>query len=258
MTLTVARSTSSARMIEILSSPENWASLLTLTVLEIVLGVDNLIFLAILASRLPKEKQKLGRRLGLVAALVTRLALLGSIAWIVTLTEPFVVLDGFAVSWRDVILFGGGIFLLVKSTTEIHHAVEGGSDTRKPGVVAPSLAMTVVQIGVIDIIFSLDTVMTAVGMSDHFEIMATAVLIAVAVMIFCAETVADFVDRHPTVKMLALSFLILIGVSLVADGLHFHIPKPYLYFAVAFSIGVESLNLWAQKRRANSDESHEV
>jgi predicted tellurium resistance membrane protein TerC len=236
-------------MIEIFSSPENWASLLTLTILEIVLGVDNLIFLAILASRLPKEKQRLGRRLGLAAALLTRLGLLASVAWIVTLVKPVFHLADLAISWRDIILFAGGIFLLVKSTTEIHHAVEGEHDEHKAGAIAPTLAMTVAQIAVIDIIFSLDTVMTAVGMSDHFEIMATAVLAAVAVMIFCAEPVAAFVDKHPTVKMLALSFLILIGVSLIADALHFHIPKPYLYFAVAFSIGVESLNLWAQKRR---------
>lgn len=236
-------------MIEILSSPENWASLLTLTVLEIVLGVDNLIFLSILASRLPKEKQKLGRRLGLAAALITRLALLGSIAWIVTLNEPFTRIQGVPISWRDLILLAGGLFLIAKSTLEIHHAVEGGAEHSTASVVAPGLMMTVVQIGIIDIIFSLDTVMTAVGMSDHFEIMATAVLIAVGVMIFSAETVGEFVDEHPTIKMLALSFLILIGVSLVADGLHFHIPKAYLYFAVAFSIGVEALNLWAAKRR---------
>ncbi|MDR3498583.1 MAG: TerC family protein [Parvibaculum sp.] len=244
-------------MIEIFSSPENWASLLTLTILEIVLGVDNLIFLAILASRLPKDKQKLGRRLGLMAALVTRLALLASIAWIVTLTRPVFNLGDLAISWRDIILFGGGLFLLVKSTTEIHHAVEGEHDMQKPGVVAPTLAMTVVQIAIIDIVFSFDTVMTAVGMSDHFVIMATAVLAAVVVMIFCAESVAAFVDKHPTIKMLALSFLILIGVSLIADALHFHIPKPYLYFAVAFSIGVESLNLWAQKRRMRALEKPE-
>lgn len=236
-------------MIEILSSPENWASLLTLTVLEIVLGVDNLIFLSILASRLPKEKQKLGRRLGLAAALITRLALLGSIAWIVTLNEPFTRIQGVPISWRDLILLAGGLFLIAKSTLEIHHAVEGGAEHSTASVVAPGLMMTVVQIGIIDIIFSLDTVMTAVGMSDHFEIMATAVLIAVGVMIFSAETVGEFVDEHPTIKMLALSFLILIGVSLVADGMHFHIPKAYLYFAVAFSIGVEALNLWAAKRR---------
>lgn len=237
-------------MIEILSSPENWASLLTLTILEIVLGVDNLIFLSILASRLPPEKQKRGRRLGLAAALVTRLALLASVAWIVTLNQPIFTVGEMGISWRDLILFVGGLFLIAKSTLEIHHAVEGGEEGgHKITVKAPGLWSVVAQIGIIDIIFSLDTVMTAVGMSDHFEIMAFAVLAAVAVMIFAAEPVGHFVERHPTVKMLALSFLILIGVSLVADALHFHIPKAYLYFAVAFSIGVESLNLWAAKRR---------
>ncbi|MGB5949053.1 MAG: TerC family protein [Parvibaculum sp.] len=242
-------------MFEIFSNPENWASLLTLTVLEIVLGVDNLIFLSILASRLPREKQRLGRRLGLGAALMTRLALLASIAWIVTLREPIVTYDGFGVSWRDIILFVGGLFLIAKSTLEIHHAVEGGDeraheiDTKVPG-----LWSVVTQIGLIDIIFSLDTVMTAVGMSDHFEIMAFAVLAAVGVMVFAAEPLAHFIEEHPTVKMLALSFLMLIGVSLIADALHFHIPKAYLYFAVAFSIGVESLNLWATKRRNDRDE----
>jgi len=237
-------------MIEILSSPENWASLLTLTILEIVLGVDNLIFLSILASRLPPEKQKRGRRLGLAAALVTRLALLASVAWIVTLSQPIFTVGEMGISWRDLILFVGGLFLIAKSTLEIHHAVEGDEEGgHKIAVKAPGLWSVVAQIGIIDIIFSLDTVMTAVGMSDHFEIMAFAVLAAVAVMIFAAEPVGHFVERHPTVKMLALSFLILIGVSLVADALHFHIPKAYLYFAVAFSIGVESLNLWAAKRR---------
>lgn len=236
-------------MFEILSSPENWASLLTLTVLEIVLGVDNIIFLAILAARLPKDKQKLGRRLGLIAALATRLALLASVAWIVTLSEPILTIEGFGISWRDIMLLVGGLFLIAKSTLEIHAEVEGGDGDENSGVAKASLWMVVSQIAIIDIVFSLDTVMTAVGMSDHFEIMAFAVLTAVGVMIFAAEPVAAFVEKHPTVKMLALSFLILIGVSLIADALHFHIPKAYLYFAVAFSIGVESLNLWARGRR---------
>lgn len=237
-------------MIEIFSDPGNWASLLTLTVLEIVLGVDNLIFLSILASRLPKHQQKMGRRLGLIAALVTRLALLGSVAWVVTLSKPVISFMEFGFSWRDIILLVGGLFLIAKSTTEIHHAVEGDENGHEViETKMPSVWSVVAQIAIIDIVFSLDTVMTAVGMSDHFEIMATAVLAAVIVMIFAAESVSAFVDRHPTVKMLALSFLILIGVSLVADAMQFHIPKAYLYFAVAFSIGVESLNLWAQGRR---------
>ncbi len=237
-------------MFELISSPENWASLLTLTILEIVLGVDNLIFLSILASRLPPEKQKKGRRLGLAAALITRLGLLASVAWIVTLSRPIFTIGELGISWRDIILFVGGLFLIAKSTIEIHHSVEGTEEGGHQDMSkAPGLWSVVAQIGLIDIIFSLDTVMTAVGMSDHFEIMAFAVLSAVGVMVFAAEPLSRFVDAHPTVKMLALSFLILIGVSLVADALHFHIPKAYLYFAVAFSIGVESLNLWASKRR---------
>lgn len=239
-------------MIEILSSPENWASLLTLTVLEIVLGVDNIIFLAILAGRLPKAKQKLGRRLGLIAALGTRLALLASVAWIVSLSEPILIVGDFGVSWRDIMLLVGGLFLIAKSTLEIHAEVEGEGENEGEGAEKATLFAVVCQIAIIDIVFSLDTVMTAVGMSDHFEIMAFAVLAAVGVMIFAAEPVAAFVEKHPTVKMLALSFLILIGVSLIADALHFHIPKAYLYFAVAFSIGVESLNLWARARRNHS------
>lgn len=239
-------------MIEIFSNPENWASLLTLTILEIVLGVDNIIFLAILAARLPRDKQKLGRRLGLAAALLTRLGLLASVAWIVSLSDPIITVRGFGVSWRDIILFVGGLFLLAKSTLEIHNEVEGGGHSEKIGAVQATLWMVVMQIAIIDIVFSLDTVMTAVGMSDHFEIMAFAVIAAVLVMIFAAEPIAAFVEKHPTIKMLALSFLILIGISLIADAFHFHIPKAYLYFAVAFSIGVESLNLWAKARRGAS------
>lgn len=240
-------------MFDIFLQPENWASLATLTILEIVLGVDNLIFLSILASRLPRHQQKLGRRLGLAAAVVTRLALLASAAWIVTLTQPVFNFGDYEISWRDILLLGGGLFLMAKATIEIHHAVEGeeGEEAGKGGkeVVAAGLVSVVLQIAVIDIVFSFDTVMTAVGMSDHFPIMATAVIAAVIVMIFAAEPVSAFVERHPTVKMLALSFLILIGVALIADGLHFHIPKAYLYFAVAFSVGVEMLNLWARKNR---------
>ncbi|MEP2828107.1 TerC family protein [Parvibaculum sp.] len=237
-------------MFEIFLQPENWASLATLTILEIVLGVDNLIFLSILASRLPPHQQKLGRRLGLAAAVVTRLALLASAAWIVTLTSPVLDFGDYELSWRDLLLLAGGLFLMAKATVEIHHAVEGEeNDKNGKEAVAAGLMSVVLQIAIIDIVFSFDTVMTAVGMSDHFPIMATAVIVAVIVMIFAAEPVSGFVEQHPTVKMLALSFLILIGIALVADGLHFHIPKAYLYFAVAFSMGVEMLNLWAKKRR---------
>ena len=233
-------------MFDLFLQPENWASLATLTILEIVLGVDNLIFLSILASRLPAHQQKLGRRLGLGAAVVTRLLLLASAAWIVTLTEPVFDFGEYEISWRDLLLLAGGLFLMAKATTEIHHAVEGETQEATGKTVATAGLMSVVlQIAIIDIVFSFDTVMTAVGMSDHFPIMAVAVIVAVIVMIFAAEPVSAFVGQHPTVKMLALSFLILIGVALIADGLHFHIPKGYLYFAVAFSVMVEMLNLWA-------------
>ncbi|MBC7103953.1 MAG: TerC family protein [Parvibaculum sp.] len=240
-------------MFDLFLQPENWASLATLTILEIVLGVDNLIFLSILASRLPVHQQKLGRRLGLGAAVVTRLLLLASAAWIVTLTEPVFDFGEYEISWRDLLLLAGGLFLMAKATTEIHHAVEGETQEATGKAVATAGLMSVVlQIAIIDIVFSFDTVMTAVGMSDHFPIMAVAVIAAVIVMIFAAEPVSGFVGQHPTVKMLALSFLILIGVALIADGLHFHIPKGYLYFAVAFSVMVEMLNLWARKNRRHA------
>lgn len=239
-------------MFEIFLQPESWANLLTLTLLEIVLGVDNLIFLSIMAARLPPAQQKLGRRLGLAAAVVTRLLLLASAAWIVTLQEPIFTIADYDVSWRDTLLLMGGLFLIAKATVEIHHAVEGENGAEETGAVAAGLWNVVMQIALLDIVFSFDTVMTAVGMSNHFEIMAIAVIAAVIVMIFAAEPVSAFVNKHPTVKMLALSFLILIGVALVADGLHFHIPKAYLYFAVAFSVAVEGLNLWARKRRTKS------
>ncbi len=244
-------------MLEIFLQPESWASLATLTILEVVLGVDNLIFLSILASRLPEHQQKLGRRLGLGAAVITRLLLLASAAWIVTLTEPLFDFGEYEISWRDLLLLAGGLFLMGKATVEIHHSVEGGNHgADAAGAATAGLAAVVIQIGLIDIVFSFDTVMTAVGMSNHFEIMAVAVIAAVVVMIFAAEPVSAFVDKHPTVKMLALSFLILIGVALVADGLHFHIPKGYLYFAVAFSVGVEGLNLWARRRRTAKVVNH--
>ncbi|MCF8470435.1 MAG: TerC family protein, partial [Parvibaculum sp.] len=220
----------------------------------IVLGVDNLIFLSIMASRLPPAQQKLGRRLGLAAAVVTRLLLLASAAWIVTFDEPVLTIGGYDVSWRDILLLAGGLFLIAKATVEIHHAVEGENGDEETNPVVVGLWSVVTQIAILDIVFSFDTVMTAVGMSNHFEIMAVAVIAAVIVMIFAAEPVSAFVNKHPTVKMLALSFLILIGVALVADGLHFHIPKAYLYFAVAFSVAVEGLNLWARARRIKSRE----
>jgi len=237
-------------MLELLTDPQAWVSLLTLTILEVVLGIDNLIFLAILAARAPEHKRDAVRRWGLAGALITRLVLLMSIAWIASLTEPFFSAFGLDISWRDLVLFGGGLFLLAKGTTEIHATVEG--EHRQGGDRSMSFAMAVAQIAVLDIVFSLDSVITAVGIAEHVEIMVLAIVISMAVMLFAARPVGGFVERHPTIKMLALSFLILVGASLVADGLHFHIPRGYIYFAIAFSMSVEALNLWAAKRRRKS------
>ncbi|WP_422007145.1 TerC family protein [Pyruvatibacter mobilis] len=236
-------------MIDLLASPEAWASLATLAILEIVLGIDNLVFISILADRLPAHQRQRARRIGLAAALGTRILLLFSIVWVMQLTQPLFTLFEHTVSIRDLILIGGGLFLLAKGTLEIHHTVEGEvGETRTKG--HAGFASVIMQIAVLDIVFSLDSVITAVGMARDIEIMVAAVVIAVLVMLFAADAVGGFVARHPTVKMLALSFLLLIGVALVADGLQFHIPKGYLYFAVAFAVGVEMLNLLRTSRRA--------
>ncbi|MCW2245467.1 putative tellurium resistance membrane protein TerC [Azospirillum fermentarium] len=235
-------------MFDILLDPNAWASLLTLTALEIVLGIDNIIFISIMAAKLPEHQQKTARQVGLALALISRLALLASIAWVATLTRPLISLGDLAFSGRDLILIGGGLFLLAKGTMEIHHSVEGHDDGG-PAAKAATFAGVVAQIMVLDIVFSLDSVITAVGMSQHLEIMVAAVVIAVGVMLFASGPVGDFVNRHPTVKMLALSFLLLVGVALTADGMGFHIPKGYLYFAIAFSTLVEALNLMAAARR---------
>ena len=233
------------------NDPATWISLLTLAGLEIVLGVDNLVFIAILTDRLPPEKRSFARKLGLAMALVTRLILLATIAWIVTLTRPIFEIRGFGLSWRDIILVAGGLFLLYKATQEIHAEMEGEGpeDTSPEAKAAATVGRIVAQIAVVDIIFSLDSVITAVGMADQLWVMVTAVLIAMALMITAANPLAEFVSRHPSVKMLALSFLLLIGMVLIADGLHFHIPKGYVYSALAFSIIVESLNFRARRRQ---------
>ena len=224
-----------------LMNPEVWASLVTLTALEIVLGIDNLVFIAILAGRLPPERQNSARRLGLALALISRLALLACIAWIIGLTRPVFDLFNHPISWRDVVLIAGGLFLLYKGTREIHRRLEGdGPEKARSG--RASLAGMVAQIMLLDIVFSLDSVITAIGMANTLWVMATAIIVAVVIMLAASKPLADFVERHPTVKMLALSFLLLIGTSLVADALHFHIPRGYLYFAIAFSGLVEMLN----------------
>lgn len=236
-------------MIDILTSPELLASLATLTILEIVLGIDNIIFISIIASKLPPEQQNKARVIGLGLALVMRLILLSMIVWIARLTTPLFEVFGQEISWRDIILIGGGLFLMVKGTLEIHHTVEGddGSNTSLKKV---TFGAVLSQIVLLDIVFSLDSVITAIGMADDLRVMIAAVVIAMAVMLFAARPVSEFVNNHPTVKMLALSFLLLVGMALVADGLEYHIPRGYLYFAVAFSLGVECLNLWVRKRTA--------
>lgn len=234
----------------LLQSPEAWASLLTLAVLEIVLGIDNIIFISIIAAKLPPEQQSKARTIGLGLALIMRVALLMMIFWIAQLTAPIFSVLGNEISWRDIILIGGGLFLLVKGTMEIHHSVEGDTqEEKKTGLKQVTFGAVLAQIAVLDIVFSLDSVITAVGMADERIIMVAAVFIAIGVMLFAAKPVSDFVNAHPTVKMLALSFLLLVGMALIADGLDYHIPRGYLYFAVAFSLGVEILNLWSKKNR---------
>ncbi len=231
------------------TDPEIWASLITLMALEIVLGIENLVFISILAGRLPVEQQSRARKAGLAMALITRLLLLATLAWIVSLTQPFITVWKFELSWRDIILLAGGLFLLYKATHEIHNEVEGDAEDKGPGRTGATFMAVVSQIAIIDIVFSLDSVITAVGMADQLWVMVVAVIAAVIVMLVASDPLANFIAAHPTVKMLALSFLILIGVMLVAEGLHFHIPKGYVYFALGFSIAVEGLNQWARRRR---------
>jgi predicted tellurium resistance membrane protein TerC len=234
---------------EWLLDPDVWASLVTLTALEIVLGIDNLVFIAILAARLPAERQNRARQAGLALALISRLALLASIAWIIGLTRPVFDLFGHAVSWRDIVLIGGGFFLLYRGTREIHDRIEGDDPEEGGPPERSSFAGVVAQIVVLDIVFSLDSVITAVGMANEFWVMAAAITIAVAIMLAASMPLAAFVERYPTVKMLALSFLLLIGMTLIADGAGFHVPKGYIYAAISFSVGVEALNQLVARRR---------
>lgn len=218
-------------------------ALLTLTVLEIVLGIDNIVFISILSGKLPKEQRARARFLGLAAAMVGRVALLFAISWVIGLTAPLLTVFGWTLSGRDLILLGGGLFLLWKATTEIHHRLEGEPQEQGEVKTPPSFGWVIFQILLLDLVFSLDSVITAVGMADDLWVMVTAVIIAVLIMMVGAGPISDFVEAHPTVKMLALSFLLLIGVSLVAEGFGQHIPKGYIYFAMAFSVLVEVLNL---------------
>ncbi|MCB0278030.1 MAG: TerC family protein [Calditrichaeota bacterium] len=233
-----------------ITDPNAWAALLTLTALEIVLGIDNIIFIAILAGRLPKDQQKRGRFFGLLLAMVTRILLLLSLTWMMKLTRPIFTLFMEEISGRDLILIIGGLFLLAKSTMEIHHKIEDQdeTDTSKNSVKSTFLAV-VIQIGLLDIVFSLDSVITAIGMAESVIIMIIAVVISIIFMIFFINSISDFVDRHPTIKILALSFLLLIGVALIAEGLSLHIPKAYIYFAMAFSLFVEMINMRVRKAK---------
>lgn len=230
-------------MLELLTSPEAWVSLLTLTVLEIVLGIDNIIFLSIASSRLPKHLQPRARRIGLILALAGRLGLLFCLSWLAGLTRPLFTIFEMGISGRDLVLFLGGLFLIAKGTSEMHYMLEGAGDDEATPKIKAGFASVLVQILLLDIVFSLDSILTAVGIADHVEIMVLAIVIAVIIMIFAAEPVSAFIENHPTVKMLALAFLLLVGVALVADGLEFHIPRGYLYFAIAFSMFTETLNL---------------
>jgi len=233
---------------EWLVDPNIWLSFLTLALLEIILGIDNLIFIAIVVTRLPPEQRARARRLGLSLALVMRLGLLASIAWIMRLTTPIFEISGQSVSWRDLILICGGVFLLYKGTAEIHALIDGEGSHEADAKGQTSLSRVIGTIILLDLVFSLDSVITAVGMVDNLWVMSSAVIVAVIVMLLASAPVADFIHRHPTVKMLALSFLLLIGVVLVADGFGVHIPKGFVYAAIGFSLLVESLNLLYRKR----------
>lgn len=235
-------------MLELLTDLNVWSSLLTLTVLEIVLGIDNIVFLSIASSQLPLHLQPRARRIGLVLALLMRIAFLSSIAFIIHLSTPILTVYGHEFSWRDLVFAAGGIFLLTKGTREIHNMVEGEHEQMAAG--SSSFFSVIVQIVLFDLVFSIDSVITAVGMAEHLPVMIAAVVIAILVMLLAAEPVSKFVQQYPTVKMLALSFLLLIGMTLVADALHFHVPRGYLYFAIGFSIMVEVLNQMVMRRRA--------
>ena len=228
--------------------PEIWIGLLTLTALEIVLGIDNIVFISILANKLPAASQRKARLWGLGLAMIMRVLLLLSLSWVMGLTKPLFAIGDFAVSGRAIILIGGGLFLLAKSTREIHHKLEGQSEAARRGGV--SFSAVLVQIVLLDLVFSLDSVITAVGMVDEIAVMVVAVIIAVAVMMIFAGGISSFIERHPTLKMLALSFLLLIGVNLIGEGLGFHIPKGYTYFAMGFSFAVEMLNLRVRRAKA--------
>jgi predicted tellurium resistance membrane protein TerC len=236
-------------MFDWITSSEAWVALATLTALEIVLGIDNIIFISILVGRLPRQQREFARRLGIGLAMITRLALLFSIAWVMGLKEPWFTIFSNEISGRDIILIGGGLFLLAKSTHEIHNNLEGATESESnTSVAAATIGPILAQIAVLDIVFSLDSVITAVGLVEHVSIMAIAIIMAVGIMLLAAKPIGDFVDTHPTIKILALAFLILVGVTLMVEGFDVHVPKGYIYFAMAFSVAVEMLNIRMRKK----------
>jgi predicted tellurium resistance membrane protein TerC len=239
-------------MLNLLADPNTWVAFATLTVMEIVLGIDNIVFISVLVSRLPKDKADQARKLGLALALVFRIALLLIISWIIGLTQPALAAWGLELSWKDIILIGGGAFLIYKATHEMHAEMEEPHDAGLGAAAKAAFSAIIVQIILIDLVFSIDSIVTAVGMAEHVEVMIAAVIVAVGVMFVASGPVAGFVAKHPTTKMLALAFLLLIGVSLVADGLGFHIPKGYIYAAMGFSVLVEAINIIARQRKLSA------
>ncbi|MBI4276132.1 MAG: TerC family protein [Rhizobiales bacterium] len=236
-------------MLELLADPHAWLALITLTVLEVVLGIDNLVFISVLVSRLDPKKSERVRQIGLSLAFVFRIALLAVLSWVIGLTAPVFEVWGNAFSWRDVILIGGGVFLIAKATHEIHSEVETEETKSASADVRQTASLVIAQLIVIDLVFSLDSIITAIGLVNHIEIMVVAIVIAMIVMYAASRPVADFIVRYPTVKMLALAFLLLIGAALIADGFDFHIPRGYIYFAMAFSGAVETFNILARRKR---------
>ena len=238
-------------LLQLAADPAAWAALISITALEVVLGIDNLLFISVLSNKLPEENRSIARRIGIAGALFLRLALLATIAWIVQLTQPVLEVFGNELSWRDLILIAGGLFLVWKATSEIHHAVDPdpGPDALNPNVVATSIGTVVLQILLLDAVFSIDSIITAVGMTPHIPIMVIAILITVTVMLIAADPLANFIHANPTIVMLALAFLLLIGTVLIADGFGAHVPRGYIYAAMAFSAFVEGLNMAARRNR---------
>jgi predicted tellurium resistance membrane protein TerC len=235
-------------MFEWLTDPHIWASFIALSAMEIVLGIDNVVFISVMVSRMAPEQRLWARRVGLSLALVFRIIMLGGITWFIHLTKPIFSIGAYDFSWRDLVLIAGGLFLLVKGTREMHQDIEG-NHAEGESAVAGTLTSAIIQIALIDLVFSVDSIITAVGMAAHVAVMVAAVAVAILVMYFASEPVAGFIERHPTTKMLALSFLLLIGAALIADGFHFHIPRAYLYFAMTFSAAVEAINVIAMRNR---------